>query len=251
MKEQELVEQAAKTYGFNLEHRAKGVFEKRGCFVETNKLLFVEKGFIEIDIFAKNKLNSTRQFIVECKGTHKDSYLILIKDLSSENHEQIKRVSIKNTNYRITGIESAKKDIFCTFTGDFFSSHQGKLKKISKNDSENNLYKAQVQLLDAISAISKTNTANNGACTYLTPIIITNAKIWVVDYSSSTEEVSVTQPYKWVFHKIQTSQEETADGFFMHTIIIVSVDFLDEFVEKAINMNVSEGRIILSPEVIQ
>lgn len=250
MKEKELVEQAAKAYGFNLEYRAKGIFEQRGCVVETNKFLSVEKGFIEIDIFAKNKQNPTRQFVVECKGTHKDSYLILIKDLSSKNHEQIKRASIKNTNYRVTGIESAKKDIFCTFSGDFFSSHQSKLKKISKNDSENNLYKAQEQLLDAISAISKMDTANNDVCTYLTPIIITNAKIWVVDYSSSTEEEGVTQQYKWVFHKIQMSKEVTVDGLFVHAIII-NVEFLDEFVKQTINMNISEGRIVLSPEVIQ
>ena len=244
----ELIRNAACEYGFNLEFRTKAIFEQNNYTTESNKLIRDAERIIEIDVIAEK--DSNHIFIVECKGANKDSHLILIKE-PQEDQQYFSRNVIANSNYRITGVESSKKDMFCTFTGDFFHHQQQKLKKTSKNDSENNFYKAQAQLLEAVSLMAKKDSKY---VSHVSPIIVTNAKIWVVDYQNSSENHAGVMNYKWVFHKTQVpkilSLEKQENREALTCVVpIVNVEYLNDFLLKS--LNTSTGRLIAPLESIE
>jgi hypothetical protein len=94
---------------------------------------------LEIDLIA-NKYTD-RHFIIECKGTDSSSFLILVKESDEQdNVTNMMRHCVEGTNYRLVGYELPT---FCTFTGDFFNNNTKELKKASRNDDDNNFYKAQ------------------------------------------------------------------------------------------------------------
>lgn len=244
MSEEELVKTAANKYGFNLEFKTKCIFEKIGCVTEANKLLRLNDDLLEIDLVAT--LYPDRPFIVECKGTDSSSFLILVREstnVRSQTHI-IRRHIISGTNYRLVGYDSSPQTFFCTFTGDFFSYHTKELKKLSKNDEENNFYKAQLQMINAISAFSNINTK---AVSHIIPLIVTNAKIWVVDYNDSNS-VSANS-YKWVLHKVkldaklELDQRDEEDDVLSFVIPVVSSTYLEEFIKMSQNFNISTGCI--------
>lgn len=146
--DEDLVIDAAEKYGFNIEFKTKNLFQAKGYTTELNKFYYYEGELLEVDVLAK--LNS-RLFLVECKGTASNSMLILIKDPDNSESIYLRR-TIDNYNSRIMGFGGV--GLFCTFTGDFFSRENNKLKKLSKNDTENNFYKAQTQITNAIHAVS-------------------------------------------------------------------------------------------------
>jgi len=134
-----------------------------------------------------------------------------------------------------------------TFTGDFFHKDNKGLKKTSNNDSENNFYKAQQQITDAVCAVVKNNegiAATEETPNHLIPLIITNAQIWVVDYEK--DPVNATS-HKWVKHKVRSNPalQLHNNTTLVHTYLahVVNINYLSEFLEKANNMNRSYGTV--------
>ncbi len=245
MSDEELVKIAANKYGFNLEFKTKSIFEKNGFITKHNYLMKLDDELLEIDLIA-NK-HPDRHFIIECKGTDSSSSLILVKESAEQdNVTTLMRHCIEGTNYRLVGYESPE---FCTFTGDFFNNNNSKeLKKASRNEDDNNFYKAQSQIIDAISAFLKNESPS---VSYIIPVIVTNAKIWVVDYNNP-EKTETTQ-FKWVFHKVKLGNNFTLEPraqeseVFSFVLPVVSIHYLDEYLNIAQNMNVSTGRIVINP----
>lgn len=233
-----LVIEAAEKYGFNLEFKTRDIFRKHGYSTEINKMYSYKDGFIQIDVEAKLQ---DRLFLVECKGTASDSLLILIQDSKdSEDSETIyTRRVIHGSDFRIMGFGGLGR--FCTSSGDFFTKDQKKLKKTSKNDTENNFFKAQTQITDALCAVHSTikckpnwevNPIN------VMPVIVTNAKIWAIDYEETPKKAT---QHKWVKHKVISNTElpillndDKVPTYLAH---VVNVDYLGEFLDKCKNMN--------------
>lgn len=234
----ELVINAAEKYGFNLEFKTKNLFEMKGYLTEINKLYYYEGEPLELDVQAKLH---DRLFLVECKGTASNSMLILVKD--PDNSELLySRRSIENHNSRIMGFGGAGR--FCTFTGDFFTKEQHHLKKLSKNDTENNFYKAQTQISNALCAVSSTiqNSSNaENKPIHIMPLIVTNAQIWVIDYEQ--DPISATH-HKWVKHKVVSNTKlpllSKDKKVFTYLANIVNINHLKDFLDKSFNMNRSD-----------
>lgn len=247
MSDEELVKIAANKYGFNLEFKTKDIFEKNGFLTKHNNLLKLKDKLLEVDLIA-NKY-ADRHFIVECKGTDSSSSLILVKESSEQdNTTSLMRHVIEDTNYRLIGYESPA---FCTFTGDFFNKTSKELKKASRNDDDNNFYKAQSQIIDVISAFLKNDSLG---VSHIIPMIVTNAKIWVVDFNKP-EEIETTE-YKWVFHKVKLGNDFKLESrskeseVLSFVLPVVSIYYLDEFIKIAQNMNTSTGQILINPEAV-
>ncbi|HAT1795956.1 TPA: hypothetical protein ACSJUJ_000120 [Legionella pneumophila] len=234
MDDKKLILDAANRYGFNLEFRTKKVLEEKNFSVLMNQLMKSGDEFVEIDIRAAQYTG--REWLIECKGSSDSSHLILIKEDSSNDPKSYntKRHAIQDSNYRIAQFKPDENQYFFTFTGDFFNKTGQQLKKISKNDSENNFFKAQYQILSAIKAISLTDTDKDKSKDFpiIIPMIVTNAKIWVIDYNKSSEP-GVSQ-HKWVLHKVKIKNnlfiapkyEIEYDSI---SILVLNIDYLDEF----------------------
>ncbi|WP_131778955.1 hypothetical protein [Legionella bozemanae] len=235
-----LVIEAAEKYGFNIEFKTKSLFQTKGYNTEINKFYYYEGELLAVDVHAELH---DRLFLVECKGTASNSMLVLIKDPDKSESIYVRR-EIDNYDSRIMGFGGA--GLFCTFTGDFFSKEQNKLKKLSKNDTENNFYKAQTQITNAIHAVSwdiqqKSATEENPI--HIMPLIVTNAHIWVIDYEQNP--ISATN-HKWVKHKVVSNKLPIflkEDRIFTYLVNIVNVNYLQEFLDKSHNMNRSYGTI--------
>ncbi|CAM3008167.1 hypothetical protein [Legionella worsleiensis] len=242
--DEELVKTAANKYGFNLEFKTKSIFEKNGFCTKHNVLVKLNDESLEIDLLANKYVD--RHFIIECKGTDSSSALILVKEsVEQDNMADMRRRNIEGTNFRLVGFEGEN---FCTFTGDFFNNNTKELKKSSRNDDENNFYKAQLQINDAISAFIQ--SASSGV-SYITPVIVTNASIWVVDYNNPDK--TEVDEFRWVLHKVKlgnnfkfVSREEESEVL-SFILPVVNINYLDSFIKDAINMNTSTGRIKISP----
>lgn len=237
MEDEKLILDAANKYGFNLEFRAKKILEEKNFTVLMNQLIKNEDEFVEVDIKAAQYQG--RDWLIECKGSSSSSYLIMIKEVGGIDPKMYntRRHAIKGSNYRIAQFKPDINQYFFTFTGDFFNKTGKQLKKASKNDAENNFFKAQNQILSAIKAISLTDTDKNKARDFpiIIPIIITNAKIWAIDYNNSVAP-EVT-PYKWVLHKIPTKNNlyitpKKEREFNSISILILNIEYFDEFLNN-------------------
>jgi len=234
MDDERLILEAANRYGFNLEFRTKKALEKNHFSVLMNQLMKNGDEFVEIDIKATQYQG--REWLIECKGASNSSHLILIKEDGSNDPKSYntRRHAIKDSNYRIAQFKPDESQYFFTFTGDFFNANGKQLKKAAKNDAENNFFKAQSQILSAIKAISLTDTDKNKSrdFPFIIPVIITNAKIWVIDYNnSSAPEVS---QHKWVLHKIPTKNSlfiapKNEIEFDSISILVLNIEYLEEF----------------------
>lgn len=235
----DLVIKAAEKYGFNLEFKTKNLFQAKGYSTEINKLYQYDGELLELDVQAE--LND-RLFIVECKGTASNSMLILVKD--PDNSESLYSRREIDKHSRIMGFGGT--GLFCTFTGDFFTKEQHQLKKLSKNDTENNFYKAQTQVSNALCAVSSTiqNRLNSNNTIHIMPLIVTNAQIWVIDYEQTPTSATL---HKWVKHKaIPNTRLLTLLGdnqVFTYLVNIVNINYLKDFLDKSFNMNRSKGTV--------
>ena len=245
MNDENLVLDVAEKYGFNLEFKTKNLFAKKGYSTEINKLYKYEEEYLEIDLLASK---FDRVFVVECKGTASNSALILIKNHENDNFDTNIFTRRKIDNYiRIMGFGGT--GCFCTFTGDFLYKEQKGFKKASKNDSENNFYKAQQQMTTALHAVATINNikisdTSQQQIRHLMPLIVTNANIWVVDYEQNP--VKATK-HKWIKHKVisNTKLPLTIEDTPVHTYLchVINIHHLDEFLHKAENMNRSTGTV--------
>lgn len=237
MDDDKLILDAANRYGFNLEFRAKKILEEKSFSVLMNQLIKNEDEFVEVDIKAAQ--HKGREWLIECKGASNSSYLILIKEDNSIDPKMYntRRHAIKDSNYRIAQFKPDENQYFFTFTGDFFNKIGKELKKAAKNDFENNFFKAQNQILSAINAISVTDVDKSKSSDFpvIIPVIITNAKIWVIDYNnSSAPEVN---PYKWVLHKIPTKNNlfivpKSGREFGSISTLVLNIEYLEEFLSN-------------------
>ena len=237
MEDEKLILDAANKYGFNLEFRAKKILEEKNFTVLMNQLIKNEDEFVEVDIMAGQYQG--RKWLIECKGASSSSYLILIKEDAGIDTKMYntRRHTIAGSNYRIAQFKPDLNQYFFTFTGDFFNKTGKQLKKSAKNDAENNFFKAQSQILSAIKAISLTDTENKKSRDFpiIIPIIITNAKIWTIDYNNSAgPEVT---PYKWVLHKIPTKNNlfitpKNDREFNSISILILNIEYFDDFLSN-------------------
>lgn len=240
MSNESTVINAANKYGFNLEFKTKDKFEENGFITRHNILMRLGDSLLEVDLIAS--AYTDRHFIIECKGTDSSSSLILVKESDGQdNVASMMRHCISGTNFRLIGYESSS---FCSFTGDFFHYNGKELKKASRNDDDNNFYKAQLQIIDAICAFAQNESKN---ISHIIPVIVTNANIWVVDYNKP--EKTDTTPCKWVLHKVKLDNKlklepayEEADVL-SFVLPVVNIHYLDEFIKNTKNMNTSTGRI--------
>lgn len=236
----DLIVDAAEKYGFNIEFKSKKIFEELRLSPEVN----IRINGIEIDLVAPYH---KPRFIVECKGVSANSILILIRD--SKDKSYLNRRNIIGTNYRIPYYPAGIEVI--TFTGDFFAKSQkgDELKRTSKHDGQSNFFKAQEQVAMGIAACVKNPLED---IHYLHPIIVTNAKIWVVDYNNSNNTRPQVENYKWVIHKsIQDSQLidfGPDDESYFYPTIVVNIEYLKELLgqfnqDDRSQVSFSDGKI--------
>jgi hypothetical protein len=241
----ELVKQAAERYGFNLEFKTKKILEENKYQVDLNVPL---TGGTEVDVKASKY--QTVQILIECKGTDPTSCLVLIKEAKGEYYNTRRHI-IAHTNFAISQYKPDPKAEFYTFTGDFFKkTNKTELTKTAINDDNNNFYKAQIQIMEALNAIARRmasknrlkqlmNNQNGGdldireheELVYLVPIIVTNASIWVVDY---TQDEIIVEPHRWVLQKARINEQillenKNGDTPYSISVAIVSINYLDQF----------------------
>lgn len=245
MDRRQTIIRTAERYGFNLEFKVQKILQDKEFHVEQNKSISHNSSNIEIDVVAREK-NSYLHLLIECKGAAKDSALILIKSpdniFKNCQFESNIYFSIKeNDDYCIPKINLSETDApFCSNTGDFFTGNGDCLKRCSKNSDKSNFYKAQQQILEAIKAytnkIPTENEEGDSSTNFLIPIIVTNAEIWLVDYTEARPEATELQ---WAaqaicnteptnFNFLTTATNEDLDYLPM---LVVRVDYLGKVLE--------------------
>jgi hypothetical protein len=105
-----------------------------------------------------------------------------------------------------------------------------------------------VQINNAIRAYSKINCSE---ATHLIPCIITNAKIWIIDYKDPQKPN--VKNYKWALHKVKLDpllKLEKREGKepFSFTIPVVNIRFLEEFIRRS--QLIQDGKIEVGPEFV-
>lgn len=229
-----MIKKAAELYGFNLEFRTKTVLEENDFSTVLNKSYNLGDKQTEIDLVAQDGLDL--HLVIECKGTTKGSCLLLVKEATpSKNttNSSNTRLNIDASDYKIPLFQ--QNGDLCTFTGDFFSTDTKKLKKASKDDSQNNFYKAQLQLIEAVLAYSSESIENpydDQRTDYIIPGIVTNAEIWTINYNQVDPECI---KYKWIFHRLRTSKVNS--NVTEIPIPIVNINHLKEFLSSLKNCN--------------
>lgn len=219
MEIQKIIEAAQKS-GFNLEFKTKKVFEERGDICTFNQLINFQNNLIEIDITSRA---FNEHIIVECKGGTPDSYLILIKDPSDTNRNY--NINIRENIYLNQFVYFGDAPI--TFTGDFYSNTYN---RISKDDSKNNFYKAQEQIANAIPAYSDfIINSISSETNFILPIIVTNTKIFVVDFESNEPSA---QNYKWIFHRVKNNNHIGSNNVLDYIIPVVNIEHLQTFISS-------------------
>ncbi len=194
----ELTLDTANQYGFNLEFKTNKTLDEKGYNCLMNETFPTKDGFVEIDVIAKDAIH---HLLIECKGASKDTILLLTKAATNRiAKDKIghTRYNVNNGDYRMPIFNIGTDQAIYTNSGDFFhikkdGSSPESINKASKNDAQNNFYKAQKQLLAAITAYSNANpldTTNQVHSTYIVPLIVTNAQIWVVDYNENEPKIS-------------------------------------------------------------
>lgn len=198
-KEKDLVKEAADKMGFNMEYKAKEIFDGYNYHTDFNVDLEWEGHWNQVDIRAY--LNKHQNFIVECKGSSMGSYLLLIKEpaVKHENYNSAPSFIIGNTGVELHQIlYNAPTSTQLTFTGDFFHKKGEALAPTSKNIDDSNFFKAQIQLSESIFIQSKLDEPfSYHLPKSITPMILTNASIWVIDYEKS-EQINC----KWALHRV-------------------------------------------------
>lgn len=282
----DLVREAAQKYGFNLEFKTKKILEENQYQVDLNVPL---TGGIEVDVKATK--DQHKQVLIECKGTDPTSCLILVKEAKSEYYNSRRHI-IAHTNFAIAQYKPHPESDFYTFTGDFFNlrNKNNKKKELTRNsstDSNNNFYKAQSQIIEALNAISKPMASENqfqlqmaisksdlssedklkaliniddlniikheNLC-YLIPVIVTNVKsIWVVDY---TQDEVIVEPHQWVLQKARINEQiplksKNGEKPYSISISVVSISYLSQFLKFIEAMSVPEGEISIDSSYIK
>ena len=236
---QDLIKKAAERYGYNLEFKAKKILEELNFRTDLNRTSTLDQELIETDIIAIGGFNNDLHLIIECKGIAQGSCLLLIKETKKYEHvsEGKTRFDIDNSKYKIPLYKSTE-EIQYTFTGDFFINNTKELKKISKDDSQNNFYKAQQQIINSILAYSRIPEVNEPT-DYIVPLIVTNAEIWIIDYN---QDKPICQNYQWVLHRLITTKFSSSFNFI--PIQIVNINHLSDFLttlKKSQNTNPKWG----------
>lgn len=228
-KEQNIIK-AAQMSGFNLEFKAKEILDANNYSTEIGKCYTFNDDYIEPDIVSTQFKG--RYLIGECKGSSADSILILIKEANKNNNDFNSRgFKISDApNSKLVQFEPDGWDAFKTITGDFYSSN---LKKISKNDSKNNFYKAQNQITSGIKALADSLKNDKSEMSYITPFILTNSEIWIIDFNKDTTQA---KPYKWALHETLAGSSlplELACGEQRnkYCLPIINIQYFDEFVQ--------------------
>ncbi len=231
------IKEAADKYGFNLEFKTGSCFKEKGYSTNLNELL----SGVEIDVIA---VNDDEHLLIECKGACQGTALILIK-APKNIEDKVKGTSEKsrwilNDDYKMPILTLPREAIY-TSTGDFFLANRNKsLVKASKNNANNNFYKAQQQVKEAMVEYLKIpphrveDDTNSHA---IVPLIVTNAEIWVVDYS--LEEPTVIR-HNYVFHVAHVNNEltlshvsgEVCQAF---SIPVVNINSLPKFIDNNLN----------------
>ncbi|ADG25964.1 TPA: hypothetical protein JBA76_08655 [Legionella pneumophila subsp. pneumophila] len=220
----DLIQNAADKYGFNIEFKTKKIFQELELDAEVNSIF----NGIEIDLVSPSH---KPKFIIECKGAQADTILVLIKE--SNDKAYTKHKVIKDSKYGIP-YYSMGPSIFTTFTGDFFTKSKNELKRISKNDNQNNFYKALDQITKAVAACTKQPL--DSEMKYLYPLIVTNADIWVVDYNDMDKPQVVN--HKWVIHKVKNDNQvinfEPDFESYFYPVLIININYLKELLAQLV-----------------
>ena len=130
---------------------------------------------------------------------------------------------------------------FFTFSEDFFKTEKnGDLKKMTRNDDDNNFYKAINQIQASIIAASKIPfpLIERNKVKTIIPMIITNADIYVIDYAS-TPQPKVSQ-HKWILHKATVSIDMCLkDKAMMLALPVVNINYLNDFLANCLGSSSS------------
>ncbi|MCW5589122.1 MAG: hypothetical protein KIT27_05605 [Legionellales bacterium] len=244
-----LLQEAAKRDGFNLEFLAKEKLNNSGYTVFANKIFIENDSLIETDLIAIDN-TSSKNLIIECKGRESDSLLLVVTrskhDLSEEEKEALDHVSrISLIDHFHNGYRfhiprfDIQEDSAKVFTGDFFRAdkNNGTIKgytKISKNEDQNNYYKAKLQLAQSVkSFISETEELPGNR--YIYPIIVVNSAIWTVDYNRNADDPIIYQ-HKWVLQQFDTAlpliHKEDLKWNQEFFSIVVSIEYFDDLLNK-------------------
>ncbi|MHA3320699.1 hypothetical protein ACX1FC_05535 [Legionella pneumophila] len=270
-----LAKQAAENYGFNLEFKTKRELENNKYQVDLNVPL---TGGIEVDVKASKK---NMQLIIECKGADPSSCLILVKEAKNEYYNTNRHI-IAHTNFAIAQYKPHPDSELYTFTGDFFNLIEQKNKDPKLNKAPYGIfYKAQIQIIEALNAISSPIASVNKLkqiCAisdsnlseedkvkatinidnldsdekkdwcYLIPVIVTNVKnILVIDYTNND---IIVESHKWVLQKSKINEQiklkkKNGERPLSISIAVVSIKYLREFTEYVETMVVNDGQINL------
>ncbi len=233
-----MVRDAANRTGFSLEFKAKNILEQKNYNTKYNEVLIFDNESQETDIIAWE--TKFQDMILECKGAKEGIVLILIKEPESKklHPSKICNLDISDTGSKLVNTYyQFEKNTWLTFTGDFYqlkNTQEGKiLTTATKNNVDTNFYKAQLQILKAIVLNANLNAKYESQFPKdITPIILTNSEIWVVDYENTTEK-----KYKWVLHRAilsESSAKFTCNGEprSWYTLPIVDVQYFDDFLKS-------------------
>lgn len=260
----EMILEAANKTGFGLEFKVSQILDNNGYTIKFNEEIRADGHTQQVDILAWK--TRYQELLIECKGAREDSALILIKEPKSKTLNPSKELGnppINKTDFKLIQVFYDIEKVtntWLTFTGDFYHlKKEGKnniLNRTPTNIEGGNFYKAQTQLAEAIwiNAQSK-NKLESQYQKNISPIIITNSELWVVDCEENT-----SKKYKWVLHK--TSQQNQLLNLqvndklrYWHITPIVNIcyfpDFLseyDDYINKNqwsqnINIQIPEGAI--------
>jgi hypothetical protein len=234
-----MVKEAANKTGFFLEFKAKTILEDNGYNIRFNEELIFNNDSQQIDILAwKTRFQDV---IIECKGAKEGSVLILVKEPESK---RIHPGGICNLDIADTGSKLVNTyyhfqvNTWLTFTGDFYHLKNDKiLTPATKSDIDSNFFKAQQQISKAIGLSAKINKEKESMFPKdITPIILTNATIWVVDCENNTEK-----KYKWVLHRVSYPDSSTTISCNGNTrswyiLPIVNIEYFEAFL-KSLSQN--------------
>lgn len=225
--------------GFRLEFETKKILTAsmnnkfKNIEVELNKSIKLKNNSVKyIDLFVKcTDEHGGVVFIIECKGSNPENALVLIKAGDVENKEYKRFIKGRaSDNNRALSTEDLNHSI--VYTGDFFNNKNGVYVRMSKNDAQNNLYKGLQQINEACRIIFSGESyniggMNTGHCKVV-PILVTNAKLYTVNYNDCLDGEISNEPYVLCANFGLPDNEKKMFDF----AYIVNISSLEEFINK-------------------
>lgn len=223
--EERLIE-AASQEGFGHEFNVRKIFEKNNFKCISNKRIAINDELHEIDLIA---VKNDYGYLIECKGSSSDSYLILIQEAKGHNARYLRKVETTE----LISFEGEIKNVI-SYTGDFFNKN---FTRATKNNPRNNFYKATEQVDKSIIAFASDLHAKK-SFNNIIPLIAVNCKIYILNYQGEQVEI---KECKWALNRIFRVVDSLFHNVQEYLIPVVNISYLQEF----LNYLPEQGKIYI------